>query len=247
MTIQEFSNGFDALLNSYNRFRDFDSQGAADSIEVNEYEKSMFLTQAQEEIIVDLYNGKNSHGDSFESTEELRRYLDALVKTRLYEEADKEDDTLVEKISPTSVFFTLPDDIAFITYEQVTFNDESLECYNGQIADVYPVTQDEYNRVRRNPFRGPTKYKVLRIDTGDNVVELVSKYNIGKYLIKYLSRPAPIILEDLPNNLEIEGYSSRNPCELNEILHKSILKRAVQLALASKSINIRDNGGRQSH
>ncbi len=34
-------------------------------------EKSIFLTKAQEEIIIDLYNGKNPFGDSFEKTEEL--------------------------------------------------------------------------------------------------------------------------------------------------------------------------------
>lgn len=243
MTNQEFSNEFDTLVNSYRRFKDFDDREILDSIEFNEYEKSVFLTQAQEEVVINLYNGKNPYGDSFESTEELRRYLEGLVKTKKYNESEKKDSiTDIDKISNTSVFYTLPTDIAFITYEQVVFKDDTLGCYNGSIADVYPITQDEYNRVRRNPFRGPTKYRVLRIDTGDNNVELISKYTIDTYLIKYLSKPSPIILEDLPNNLKIEGEFKETPCKLNGVLHYTILRRAVQMALTSKSINAKDDG-----
>jgi hypothetical protein len=64
------------------------------------------------------------------------------------------------------------------------------------------------------------------MDTGETNVELISKYKIGKYLIKYLSRPTPIILSDL-DGLEIRGISVETPCKLNEILHNTILKRAV--------------------
>ena len=239
MTNEEFSNGFDILVNSYRRFKDFDKQESLDSIEFNEYEKSVYLTKAQEELVVNFYNGKNPYGDSFESTEELRRYLDELVKTKSYDRDDQEDINI--KVSEDSIFFKLPDDIAFITFEQVTFADDNLGCYNGETADVYPVTQDEYNRISRNPFRGATKYRVLRMDTGETNVELISKYKIGKYLIKYLSRPTPIILQNL-DGVEIRGISVETPCKLNEILHNTILKRAVQLALISKQANLRDNG-----
>jgi hypothetical protein len=58
------------------------------TVVLDEYEKSLFLTQAQEEIVINLYNGKNPYGDSFESTEELRRYLDELVKTKSYDRDD---------------------------------------------------------------------------------------------------------------------------------------------------------------
>lgn len=241
MTSEEFSNGFDTLVNSYRRFKAFDKQERLDSIEFDEYEKSFYLTKAQEELVINFYNGKNPYGDSFESTEELRRYLDNLVKTKVYKAEDAI--AVVDALSDKSLFFELPDDIMFITYEQVTFDDASIGCYNGQTADVYPVTQDEYNKVIKNPFRGPTKHRVLRVDTGDNNVELISKFNISKYLVKYLSKPSPIILEYLPNGLTINGISSETPCELNEILHNTILKIAVQTALQSKVINTKDNNG----
>lgn len=50
---------------------------------LTEYEKSVFLTQAQEAVILDLYKGTS--GDSFETTEEVTRYLSSLVKTHEFD------------------------------------------------------------------------------------------------------------------------------------------------------------------
>lgn len=235
MNAEEFSNGFDTLVSSYRRFKDFDSQETLDSIEFNEYEKSFYLTKAQEEIAINIYSGKNPYGDSFEGTEEMRRYLENLVKTEVYSAEDQISGT---GVSANSVFYKLPEDIAFITLEQVIYDDEALGCYNGSEASVYPVTQDEYNTIKGNPFRGPTRYKVLRLDPGDNIVELVSKFKIGTYLLRYLSRPIPIILEDLPEDVTIEGKQKKTECMLNPILHDTILERAVRLALQAKGISV---------
>lgn len=235
MTIQEFSNTFDTLLNSYSTQSQFGEQASKREIVLDEYEKSLYLTRAQEEIVVNLYNGRNPYGVTFEGTEELRRYLEGLVKTKKYLSEDTIESTGVNE---NSVFFRLPEDIAFITLEQVIFDDELLGCYDGSVASVYPITQDEYERVKNNPFRGPTKYKVIRLDPGNNLVELVSKYKIGTYLLRYLSRPNPIILEDLPNELTVNGENKERECELNPILHDTILTRAVQLALQSKGISV---------
>ena len=54
MTLEEFSNGFDTLVNSYRRFKDFDKQEMLDSIEFDEYEKSFYLTKAQEEVVTNF-------------------------------------------------------------------------------------------------------------------------------------------------------------------------------------------------
>lgn len=236
MTVQEFSSGFDTLLNSYSTVQQFGEQTSGREVVLDEYEKSLFLTQAQLDIVISFYNGKNSTGESFESSEEFRRYLDALIKTKEYTEEDKLD---IKGISAKSTLFTLPDDLAFITMEQIEYNDEKLDCPSNNIASVYPVTQDEYNRVKNNPFRGPTVYKALRLDYGTNIVEIISVYNIGVYTLKYLSKPEPIILEDLPDGLTINGVSEVTECKLNEVLHDKILERAVQLALQSRNITIK--------
>lgn len=235
MTISEFSNTFDTLLNSYDTQAQFGEQVSKRQIALDEYEKSLYLTKAQEEVVVNFYNGKNPYGDSFESTEEMRRYLESLVKTKVYSTEEQVSGT---GVSNNSVFYKLPNDVAFITMEQVTYNDESLGCYNGSIATVYPVTQDEYSRIKNNPFRGPTKYKVVRLDSGENTVELVSKYKIEEYLLRYLSKPKPIILETLPNDLTIEGVSEKTECTLHPILHDTILERAVQIALQAKGTSV---------
>ena len=234
MTTEEFSASFDTLLNSYASKAQFGDDASRQEIVVDEYEKSVFLTLSQEETAVNIYNGKNPYGDSFESTEEIRRYLDNLVRTKVYN-SDEQVEGI--KLSPNSVFYKLPSDIAFITMEQITYDDESLGCYNGSTAAVYPVTQDEYSKVKNNPFRGPTKYKAIRLDYGNNTVELIAKFNIGEYMLKYLAKPSPIILEDLPDGLKIEGENKKSECKLNSILHRIILERAVILALQSRGIS----------
>lgn len=225
MTIEEFSNEFDVLLNSYAANNPF---GVGQSLtQLDEYEKSILLTESQESIVRDLYNGKLT-GDGFESTEEQRRNLDSLVNT--IELTSK--NISKPKMSDNSEFFQLPPDVWFITYESALLSDESLGCKNNIRADVIPVRQDEYHNIKNNPFRGPSDKRVLRIDTGSSVIELISKYTIQSYFVKYLSKPKPIILQDITDeNLSINGETKRMGCELNTVLHRTILERAVALAI----------------
>lgn len=65
MTNEEFSNEFDTLINSNSTISLY---GMELPLEFDEYEKSVFLTKAQEEIVEGLYTGKIL-GDSFEDTE----------------------------------------------------------------------------------------------------------------------------------------------------------------------------------
>lgn len=233
MNLNEFSNGFDTLIDSYRRFKDFDKQELLDSIEFDEYEKSFFLTKAQEELVIGYYDGKNVFGDSFESTEEMRRKLDALVRTKVYKPEDAVEGV---GVSNDSTFFKLPDDLGFITVEQVIYGNDA-GCRAGLRVNVQPVRQDEYNKIKGNPFRGVTKYKALRLDSGNDIVEIIAEYSIDKYLIRYLGKPEPIILEDLPDGLTIEGVNTANECKLDSTLHKTILDRAVLMALHSKGLN----------
>jgi hypothetical protein len=228
MTNLEFSNEFDTLLSSYLQQQNL---GIQDSTAFDEYEKSVFLTKAQESIVVELYNGKNPYNDSFEKTEELRRYLEKLVITDII--TDKESG--YNGLSDSSVFYKLPDKLWFITYESVVLNDTSLGCLNGERVIVIPVTQDDYWRISRNPFREANKNKVLRLDISDNIVELISKYNISSYLVRYIERPEPIILQTLNDGLSINNVSKETECKLNSALHRGILEKAVKLAVLSRT------------
>lgn len=241
MTTQEFSNQFDTLVSSYRRFKSFDKKEELDSIEFDEYEKSVFLTMAQEEIVVSLYTGRNVSGRAFEETEELRRYLESLVKTHNYYTYSDADDSRTDNLVRISIFFTLPDDLMFIVLEQVTLNDSALGCASGSIADVVPVTHDEYLKIRKNPFRGTNANRALRLDAGEGDVEIISKYSFDTYTIRYISKPTPIIVEDLPDGVSVEGEDEVTECALPEPLHKPILELAVQKALASKGFTLHTN------
>lgn len=211
MTNQEFSNEFDVL---YNNIRSNLAPG------IDEYEKSVILTQAQEGLIIDLYSGRL--GDSFESSEEVRSYLRSLIK--VYNTNTKLPQ--MKGVTDNSVFFELPEDVWFILYESVNFN--TTECKSINV--VIPVTQDEVYKTLNSPFRGPTKKRVLRLDYGNNIVELLSSYDIDNYTVKYLARPQPIILQDLEAGLSINGESKQSECKLNQNLHRAILERAIKIA-----------------
>ena len=96
MSTRELSEKFDTLVSSYSSIYKNVPTGL---LEFDEYEKSIFLTNAQKDIILEVYNGRSNTGLSFEKTEEARRYLEALVKT--YKTPEKENHT---GLSSNSVF-----------------------------------------------------------------------------------------------------------------------------------------------
>lgn len=221
MTCEEFSLEFDLL---YNNIMSNKAPG------LSEYEKSLFLTQAQESIVLDIYSGK--YGDSFERTEETTSYLNQLLKQRTY---DSGEFTEGNKLDTRSIFVTLPEDIWFKTGETAYIIDDFYKCQVDGLREVmvFPVTQDTLVRTKRSPFRGPNERRILRLDSGKNQVELISNYEIHSYTVRYLSRPEPIILKELPQGLTIGGKSSPQTCLLNTAIHKAILSKAVLIAKSS--------------
>ena len=244
MTIQEFSDGFDTLVNSYSTNASFGEGISKRDLAFDEYEKSQFLTIAQEEMVVNLYTGNNPQGDSFESSEEIRRYLANLVVGKNLKPITNTSGTPLG-LNTTSKFFTLPDDpkIWFTIYESVVV--DNGKCGDSTTMKVYPVRHDEYQNIKDNPFRGANDRRALRLDLSEGNVEIVCKYNVTDYYIRYIKRLTPIVLVDLPDGLTINEKSKATGCELHEALHHKILERAVMLALQSKGISLnketRDN------
>ena len=99
MTVQEFSLEFDLM---YNNIMSNQAPG------LSEYEKSLFLTQAQEALVLDIYSGKL--GSPFESTEEVTDYLSPLVK-----QVTLKTDVYGCGLDSRSVFFEIPEDVWFKT------------------------------------------------------------------------------------------------------------------------------------
>lgn len=230
MTNEEFSNQFDIILDSYRRFKDFDNKELGDSLDFNEYEKSVFLTEAEKDVILSYYSGDSTHLDTFEKTEEIRRYLNVLVETKVIKDKVSEKTGLSSK----STFFSLPADLMFITYEQVVLSSDS-KCLDGKTVVVVPVEQDDYWYMSQNPFKGVNENRAFRLDVATDTVEIIAKDSIVEYLVRYIRKPKPIILTNL-GDLSIEGESKVTECELPEVLHQEILNTAVRLAVSSKTL-----------
>lgn len=220
MDVQELSNLFDTLLQP---FIVKDNFGEQNTLAFDEYEKSIFLTKAQEQIVLELYQ-------ELEQSEENRKYLSNLIKTGNYVPVGKQDNTLINNTFK-SYKVEIEDSVLFMIYEQCTLNDEN-NCINGRIVSVVPTIHDDLDKVLKNPFKSPNNRKVIRLDF-DNKIELISKYSISNYKIRYLKRPNPIILVKL-EDLNIDKKQEVSNGETNPILHERIVQRAVQLAVQSK-------------
>lgn len=213
MTVDEFDVRFDILYNNI-------ASNAA--VPLDAYEKSVFLSQAQKDIIIELYNGRNALGLSFESTEEARAYLRNLTKSLAFPASSA-------STGEDYVEYTLDNKVWFITYEEVTTS-------NSTSPIVIPIKQDTIHEIMRNPFKKPSNDRVLRVDIG-NKIRLYGD-GISEYTIFYLEKPSPIILNNINDRtLTIDEV----PCDTSnegsspEILHNLILERAV--ALAKKAYN----------
>lgn len=222
MNVQELSNLFDTLLQPYITKDNF---GKQNTLAFDEYEKSIFLTKAQEQIVLELYQ-------ELEQSEEVRKYLSNLIKTDNYAPVGEQDETLINN-NFKSYKVDISNDILFMIYEQCTLSDEN-NCINNKIVSVVPTIHDDLDKVLKNPFKSPNSRKVIRLDF-DNKIELISKYNISNYKVRYLKKPNPIILVALEDNLSINnGDTKVSNGETNPILHERIVQRAVQLAVQSK-------------
>ena len=222
MDVQELSNLFDTLLQPYITK---DVLGEQNTLAFDEYEKSIFLTKAQEQIVLELYQ-------ELEQSEENRKYLSNLIKTGNYVPIGEQDETLINNTFK-SYKVEIEDSVLFMIYEQCTLSDEN-NCINNKIVSVVPTIHDDLDKVLKNPFKSPNSRKVIRLDF-DNKIELISKYNISNYKVRYLKKPNPIILVALEDNLSINnGDTKVSNGETNPILHERIVQRAVQLAVQSK-------------
>ena len=223
MDVQELSNLFDTLLQPYITK---DVSGEQNTLAFDEYEKSIFLTKAQEQIVLELYQ-------ELEQSEENRKYLSNLIKTDNYVPIGEQDETLINNTFK-SYKVEIEDSVLFMIYEQCTLSDEN-NCINGRIVSVVPTIHDDLDKVLKNPFKSPNSRKVIRLDF-DNKIELISKYNISNYKVRYLKKPNPIILVKL-EDLNIDKKQEVSNGETNPILHERIVQRAVQLAVQSKVKN----------
>lgn len=229
MTNPELLNEFNLLYNNVM------SNGAPG---FNEYEISVFLTEAQEALVKELYSGKNVFRSSFESSEEATRSLTNLLRTysTMEQFSPKYPRDIRKAISANSYFFQLPLDVWYIVREQIKISPEENLCDISEPIDVVPVTHDDFSKIRKNPFRKEGTHRALRLSLDNNIVEIISKYNIYSYFLRYLIKPSPIVLINLIDqdpSLSIDGVNTYTECKLHESIQREIIVRAVMIATAS--------------
>lgn len=225
MTTQEFSNEFDVL---YNNIMSNQAPG------LDEYEKSVFLTKAQLEILKNYFNPKgNKYGQGFD--ENAKRQIDFSTLITVAKPSQYTPEGGYVKFDDRSQLYKMPQDILLM------LNETGINTVGGvkRLISIIPMNYEEYARLMSKPWKQPLKNQGWRLfqSTGgvDFISEVVIKYNssLADYKIRYVKRPKPIILANLADeysNVSIEGINTITECELDPILHPEILQRAVELA-----------------
>lgn len=240
MTVEEFSREFDLLFRNASK--------AAPNLD--EYEKSVYLTHAQLQLIKNYFRPTgNFAGRGFEQSSKRRNDFSKLIRGKTSSRLINSEN--ISKMSNESYSFLIPEDVFIIIQESVYSDDPSICKKSGRIQlledmtmiNVVPLSYDNYlNRVKDNPFQEPDSQTVYRLDLGYNnnggsirVAELISIYKLHTYQFRYIMYPDPIILADFdqlyPNeNLTIDGQNTKQTSILSNSMHVEILKEAVALA-----------------
>ena len=157
MTTTEFSNQFDLLFNNI-------SSNQAPGL--NEYEKSVFLTKAQDEIVKNYFQAEsngNTVKKGFDDTAIRQMDFSDLIMSKTLEEENEEPD-----VDPRALVYKITkDDRVYIIINESLYlmvNQEGKLKVNG-IRQVVPIKYTEYMRLMSKPFKEPLKNMAWRIIT----------------------------------------------------------------------------------
>ena len=218
MTTNEFEWEFDVLDNNI-------ASNAAPGI--NSYEKSVLLTKAQDELIKNYFNPQgNKYKEGFDGSAKRQIDFSGLISVANGTLLDQQGFDLRAKV------FKIPTDVFLIINESIVTN--------TGIKQIIPIKFDEYTRLMSKPYKEPLKFQAWRLITDGDInsgvtVEIIpnSQETIESYTLRYVRRPKPIILANLKSeygDVSINGETEISQCELNPLVHREILQRAVELA-----------------
>lgn len=167
MTNEEFSNSLDTLLNSYNTQAGFgEGSNKQGGIALDEYEKSVLLTQAQD-IIVKSYFDKtlNQQGQGFDDSSRRQVDFSSLIKVAKYNREDtahnylKHDDDKCYDDRGLLVDLGIDKKILFILNERLEVTTDS----GKKIYVVVPINYREYDREMSKAYAQPLKKQAWRL------------------------------------------------------------------------------------
>lgn len=227
MTSKEFSSQFDILYDNI-------TSGKAPGL--NDYEKSVFLTKAQDQLIKNYFTPlgnkyQEGHSDSHKRTidfSNITKSKNAITGT--IGTGTTYRDTMI---------YERPADI-LIPRGFVLRNDSNKEL------QVVSVSEEELTRLFSKPYKQPYKGQAYKLEesTSDKVYQIIvgqAHINAGfKLYVRYVKVPNPIILMDIEafeyemgleeDTLSINGTRTISECELDPATHNEILDRAVNIA-----------------
>lgn len=240
MTTAEFSRQFDV------RFNNIDSNLAHS---VTEYEKSLYLTQAQLEIIKNYFNPKgNKYQEGFDDSP--KRDIDFSGITNVLAigtgtPKDAVNDTITDRgFGLTSLQVKIHDNVLLLLNERFSFNGDGSDptVYDYETT-VVPIDYKQYQTILGKAYKDPPIRQTWRIirngdiaagHVGNLTVELIPKsiFDSSKayvYYVRYLKMPTPIVLEALTGGLTIQGVTAKTECILPPMVHEEILARAIEI------------------
>lgn len=151
MTTQEFSNEFDVL---YNNIMSNQAPG------LNEYEKSVFLTKAQSQLVNEYFNNStDGFGGGFDGSQKRQYDFSGLIRVeRLFDiNAFKDRIDPSEKLDRRSKVFLFPQNF-FLAINEI------LSDAKWQYS-VIPLSYAEYQRLMLKPYNFPVKRAAWRMLT----------------------------------------------------------------------------------
>lgn len=156
MTTQEFSNEFDVL---YNNIMSNQAPG------LDEYEKSIFLTKAQEELVRDYFNSRNvKNAQGFDDNQKRQYDFSTLLSSITL--PDFIDTYMALSVLDLVIYNTIFDSRAKIYIapsDLFLVINESIEDSAKRRYSVLPISYDEYNRLMLKPYGFPLKRQAWRI------------------------------------------------------------------------------------
>lgn len=155
MTLEEFSTEFDVLYNSI-------TSNAAPGF--NDYEKSVLLTLAQEELIKSYFvANNNTTGVGLDGSQKRHYDFSTLIKIKSLKNIVYDIITARDKVNipflkkERNAIFLIPNDVFLILNEHLIAKD------NNYI--VFPISYDTYNLLMSKPFPYPNKRQAWRLDS----------------------------------------------------------------------------------
>lgn len=156
MTTQEFSNEFDVL---YNNIMSNQAPG------LDEYEKSVFLTKAQEELVRDYFNSRNvKNAQGFDDSQKRQYDFSTLLSSaELYDCADNIRALSASSLIAFGSIFDKRSRVYLAPSDLFLAINESIEDSAKRRYSVLPISYDEYNRLMSKPYGFPLKRQAWRI------------------------------------------------------------------------------------